>query len=71
MNWLFRVIERVPLKQKLAVRSTVREKSEIMAIRFGHEDSLVAVGSNDGFIRGYNMVKSTKLSQVNTNVKDK
>ena len=42
-----------------------------MAVKFGHEDSLVASGCNDGVVRMYNMVKSTKVNQVNTNVKDK
>lgn len=42
-----------------------------MTAKFGHEDSLIACGFNDGLVRIYNMVKSTKIAQVNTNVKDK
>ena len=61
----------MPLKHKLAVRATMKEKEEVMVGKFGHEDSLVASGGNDGVVRIYNTVRSTKLSQVNTNIKDK
>lgn len=42
-----------------------------MLSKFGHEDSLVACGHSDGLVRVYNLVKSSKIVQFNTNVKDK
>lgn len=59
------------LKQKLCVKASIREKSEVMISRFGQEDSLVACGCSDGFVRIYNLVKSSKIAQFNTNIKDK
>lgn len=59
------------LKQKLCIKGTIKEKSEVMLAKFGHEDSLVACGCSDGFVRIYNLVKSSKIAQFNTNIKDK
>ena len=42
-----------------------------MIAKFAPEDSLVACGTSDGYVRIYNMLKNTKISEVNTNVKDK
>jgi hypothetical protein len=42
-----------------------------MIAKFGHEDSLAAIGCGDGFVRIYNLVKSSKIAQFNTNIKDK
>ena len=59
------------LKQKLCLKSTIKEKSEIMLAKFGHEDSLVACGCSDGYVRIYNLIKSSKIAEFNTNVKDR
>lgn len=53
------------------MKGTIKEKSEVMLAKFGHEDSLVACGCSDGFVRIYNMIKSSKIAQFNTNIKDK
>ena len=42
-----------------------------MITKFAPEDSLVANGTSDGYVRIYNLLKSTKVAEVNTNVKDK
>lgn len=42
-----------------------------MVTRFGIEDSLAAVGTSEGYVRIYNLLKNAKISEVNTNVKDK
>lgn len=42
-----------------------------MVARFAYEDSLAAVGTADGYVRIYNLLKNSKMSEVNTNVKDK
>lgn len=65
------MIEKVQLKQKLGLKTTIKEKSEVMISKFGHEDSLVACGHSDGLVRVYNLIKSSKIVQFNTNVKDK
>ena len=43
------------------------EKSELMVSRFGYEDSLVACGYSDGYIRIFNMNTDNKISQFTTN----
>jgi WD40 repeat protein len=68
---LRRILEKVPLKQKLGIRATIKEKSEVMVAKFAYEDSLAAVGTADGYVRIYNLLKNSKMSEVNTNVKDK
>jgi len=42
-----------------------------MLAKFGHEDSLVACGCSDGNVRIYNLIKSSKIAEINTNIKDK
>ena len=42
-----------------------------MLAKFAYEDSLVACGTGDGYVRVYNLLKNTKISEVNTNIKDK
>lgn len=59
------------MKQKLSLRSTIKEKSEIMIAKFAPEDSLMACGTSDGYVRIYNLLKSCKIAEANTNIKDK
>ena len=42
-----------------------------MLAKFASEDSLVACGTSDGYVRIYNLLKNNKISEVNTNIKDK
>lgn len=42
-----------------------------MIAKFGHEDSLVAFGCGDGYVKIYNLIKSSKIAEFNTNLKDK
>jgi COMPASS component SWD3 len=42
-----------------------------MVAKFAPEDSLVACGGGDGNVRIYNLLKNSKIADVNTNVKDK
>lgn len=42
-----------------------------MVARFAHEDSLAAVGTGDGYVKIYNLIKNSKMTEINTNVKDK
>lgn len=42
-----------------------------MVARFAHEDALAAIGTGDGYVRIYNLLKSSKIIDINTNVKDK
>jgi hypothetical protein len=52
----------VPLKQKLAARIAIKEKSEIMLARFAHEDSLIASGTSDGYVRIHNLIRNAKIA---------
>lgn len=42
-----------------------------MIAKFAPEDSLVAIGTSDGYVRIHNMLKNSKVAEINTNVKDK
>ena len=42
-----------------------------MLAKFAHEDSLLACATSDGYVRIYNLLKNTKIAELNTNVKDK
>ena len=58
----FRVLEKIPLKSKLSMKSIIPEKSELMVGRFAFEDSLVACGYSDGFVRIFNINTDNKIS---------
>lgn len=64
---LCRIIEKVPLKTKLILKSTIPEKSELMCARFGFEDSLLAGGYSDGHIRIFNMNTDNRICLIDTN----
>ena len=42
-----------------------------MISKFAPQDSLVATGTSDGYVRVHNLLKNTKIAEVNTNIKDK
>lgn len=58
---LFRIIEKVPLKNKLLVKSVITESSEIMALKFGYEDTMAACAYSDGLIRVFNLSTDNKI----------
>jgi hypothetical protein len=42
-----------------------------MTAKFAHEDALLATACDDGYIRIHNLLKSIKVTEFNTNIKDK
>ena len=42
-----------------------------MTAKFAAEDSLMACGTSDGYVRIYNLLKNMKIAEVNTNIKAK
>ena len=55
------MIEKIPLKSKLSVKSTITEKAELMVGRFAFEDSLSACGYSDGIVRIFNINTDNKI----------
>jgi hypothetical protein len=51
----------VPLKNKLLVKSVITESSEIMALKFGYEDTMAACAYSDGLIRVFNLSTDNKI----------
>jgi hypothetical protein len=41
-----------------------------MITKLGNEDTFVACGCSDGFVRIYNLIKSSKMAEFNTNLKN-
>lgn len=65
-----RIVEKVPLKNKILMKAVISENAELMVARFNQEDTMAACGYSDGFVRVFNLGTDNKISEINTSPKE-
>ena len=60
----------MPLKNKVLMKAVIEEQSELMVVRFNHEDTMAACGYSDGFVRVFNLGTDNKIADINAGAKE-
>jgi WD40 repeat protein len=66
----YRIIEKIPLKNKILMKAVIPESGELMVAKFNNEDTMAACGYSDGCVRVFNLGTDNKIADIHTGSKE-